>query len=122
MMKSNPGLTGLKTSRFARLMACFLVLAALPFAGQAGELTLNARVLGLTDGFLNYCAGVDSTAAAQLHEKLKLILRGASADEVAKIRGSAEYRTNYDSVTNFVGKVAQQNSKRVCSEAITNIK
>jgi hypothetical protein len=122
MVKSNAGLMGLETLRFARPMACFLVLVALPFAGQAGELALNARVLGLTDGFLKYCAEVDSTAAAQLHEKLKVILRGASADEVAKIRDSAEYRTNYDSVTNFVGKVAQQNSKRVCSEAITNIK
>jgi hypothetical protein len=71
---------------------------------------------------LKYCARVDAPDAARLQEKVKRLVHGASDAEVARIRSTAEYRTAYDAVTDFVSKVDEHNARQACSGSVASRK
>ena len=55
----------------------------------------NARVLGVNEGTLSYCGARDPAAAARLRQKIERLVQGASAQQLAEVRNSDEYRKAY---------------------------
>jgi hypothetical protein len=106
---------GKTQTRLLALLACGWLITA-PSA-RADEHAVNAQALGVTESVLQYCGALDPAAAARLREKIKQIIGGASNQQLAKVRGSDEYRRAYDSVVDFIGKVDEHNARRVCSES-----
>ena len=86
-----------------------------PIAHADGALP-NARVLGVNEGTLSYCGARDPAAAARLRQKIERLVQGASAQQLAEVRNSDEYRKAYDSVVDFVAKIPPHNAKRFCAE------
>jgi hypothetical protein len=43
-------------------------------------------------------------------------VQGASAQQLAEVRNSDEYRKAYDSVVDFVAKIDEHNVERFCAE------
>ena len=43
-------------------------------------------------------------------------IQGASAQQLAEVRNSDEYRKAYDSVVDFVARIDEHNVKRFCAE------
>jgi len=76
----------------------------------------SARLLGVTESILNYCAPHDPSAAARLRQKIKQLVQGASAQQLAEVRQSDDYRKAYDSVVDFAAKIDEHNVKRFCAE------
>ena len=85
-----------------------------PIAHADGALP-NARVLGVNEGALSYCGPRDPAAAARLRQKIERLVQGASAQQLAEVRNSDEYRKAYDSVVDFVAKIDEHNVKRFCA-------
>ena len=86
-----------------------------PIAYADGALP-SARVLGVNEGALSYCGPRDPAAAARLRQKIERLVQGASAQQLAEVRNSDEYRKAYDSVVDFVAKIDEHNVKRFCAE------
>ena len=76
----------------------------------------NARVLGVNEGALSYCGPRDPAAGARLRQKIEELVQGASAQQLAEVRNSDEYRKAYDSVVDFVAKIDAHNVARFCAE------
>jgi len=87
-----------------------------PIAHGDGALP-NARVLGVSESALSYCGPRDPAAAARLRRKIEQLVQGASAQQLAEVRNSDEYRKAYDSVVDFVAKIDEHNVKTFCAEA-----
>jgi len=75
----------------------------------------NARVLGVNEGALSYCGSRDPAAAARLRQRIEQLVLGASAQQLAEVRNSDEYRKAYDSVADFVAKIDEHNVTRFCA-------
>jgi len=101
--------------RILSLSAAFL----LPQFARADGPAPSGQVLGITEALLGYCSKVDPAAANKYQERISLLVRGADEEKVAEVRKSDEYKQAYDSMTEFVGKVADENAKRTCSEYLT---
>jgi hypothetical protein len=86
-----------------------------PIAHADGALP-NTRVLGVSESLLNYCGSRDPAAAERLRQKIKQLEQGASAQQLAEVRKSDEYRKAYDSMVDFAAKVDEHNLKRFCAE------
>jgi hypothetical protein len=86
----------------------------------ADDAPASARLLGVNEGMLNFCAPRSPTAAAQLRQKIHKLVDGASPSQLAQLRNSHEYREAYDSVSEFVGKVDAHNLARFCAENVTD--
>jgi hypothetical protein len=76
----------------------------------------SARLLGVTESVLNYCAPRDPTAAARLRQKIKQLVEGASEQQLAEVRKSDDYRKAFESVVDFAAKIDEHNVKRFCAE------
>ena len=88
-------------------------------AGSASSSTLpDARVLGITESALKYCTGLDPSAGVKLELQKRKLVRGASQQDLDKIRGSNEYRQAYAAESDFVAKVDEHNAKRICLQAL----
>jgi hypothetical protein len=95
----------------------WLVLAgwALGPIAHAGGALPDARVLGVSESVLNYCGPRDPTAAHRLRQKIEQLVQGASAQQLAEVRSSDEYRKAYDSVVEFAAKIDEHNVKTFCT-------
>jgi len=76
----------------------------------------SARLLGMNESMLNFCAPLDPTAAARLRQKIGKLVEGASASQLAEVRNSDEYREAYDAVSEFAGKIDSHNVAKFCAE------
>jgi hypothetical protein len=108
------------------LLAAVLVSSLFAVAASAGEpavkTTINAQLLGITESVLQYCSKTDAANAVKLQARVEQLVQGASEEAVARIRKTREYRTAYDSATDFVSKVADQNASKVCTDALAESK
>jgi len=77
----------------------------------------SARVLGVDEGILNFCAPKDPTAAQRLRQKIGELLQGTSPEQVSELRNSEDYRRAYDAVSEFAGKIDAHNVAHFCSES-----
>jgi hypothetical protein len=78
----------------------------------------SAQTLGMMEGIVNRCAQVDPKAATRYKEQLKFLTQGASEKTVDEIRKSDEYKQAYDSATDMIGKVPEQEAIRACTAAL----
>ena len=88
----------------------------------AAKPAVNPQVLGITESVLRYCAATDAADAAKLQEKVDQLVQGVPEEVVARIRKTQEYRTAYDSASDFVSKVADQNASKVCADTVAESK
>lgn len=84
---------------------------------HADEAALNAQQLGLMDRALKFCGLVDPVLSKKLEAKVAELLKGASADTVAKARNSADYKNAYAMMDGFIAQVDEHNAKKLCAES-----
>ncbi|HEX4152447.1 MAG TPA: hypothetical protein VHY75_09615 [Steroidobacteraceae bacterium] len=94
-----------------------LVLGLSAVVAHAAGSPLNAQQLGIFDRVLKFCGPVDPALSKKLEAKIAELIKGHSADEVAKARGSEKYKEGYQSMDSFVSQVDDRNAKTLCSES-----
>lgn len=109
---------------FAAPVAAMLaaLIPAGPRAHAADDAPLSAHTLGVAEGMLPYCERLDPVTAARLRGRIKQRVAGQSQQTIAKIRSADEYRSAYQSVTDFVAKVDDHNAHRACAHAVLAVK
>ena len=88
----------------------------------AGGVPPIARLLGVDEGMLNFCASQDPAAGERLRHKISQLLEGTSPEQLTELRNSDEYRKAYESVSEFAGKIDAHNVARFCAENATERK
>ena|SRR5579862_4792507 len=102
-------------SRALRVLGTSGILLLAQPAG-ATEPVPSGQALGTAEALLSYCSKVDSAAAAQYQERLKMLVQDAGAQAIAEIRKSREYRQAYDEMTARVAQAADQDhARRACA-------
>jgi hypothetical protein len=98
--------------------------AGLVFAGSAlaDGSAPDPGALGTIEALVGYCSKAAPAQAEKYQEQVKQLLKGQSEQEIAGIRGSAEYRKAYDTMAEFVDKVDQRNAKVACSGSVAQSK
>ena len=89
-----------------------MLLLVLP-AG-ATEPVPSGQALGTAEALLSFCSKVDSAAAGQYQERLKMVVQDAGEQALAEIRKSNQYQQAYDAMTARVGQADQDNARRAC--------
>jgi hypothetical protein len=87
-------------------------------AAVANEPAPDARALGITEAIVSYCSKVDPASAAHYKERIRLVADNASEEKLARLRQSEEYQRAHASVDEFVAKVDEHNSRKVCAESL----
>lgn len=95
-------------------VSALLMLASLATA----KLAVPNGVLGQTEGALDFCAQADPQSAEKYQEKKKVLVQGASEEELAEARGSEEYKEAYQSATDEMSKEPKAEVKKTCSAAL----
>jgi len=110
-MKNVPG--GHRLS--AMLVGCWMI----GWSGASGAAEPpNAQLLGITESIVGYCARVDAPAAAKIQERVRVITQGVSAEALAKIRETDEYRQGFESVNEMVRQASPPNEAQPCADAL----
>jgi len=103
--------------RILVLYACGCLAApALSFAEDPAP---DPRALGTAEAIVSYCATVDPSAAAKYQQQVKLVVKNASEEVLAKVRQSSAYQQARDAVDQSVGKLDEQDAKRACSASLS---
>jgi len=106
---------GLFKMRILVLCGC-LAAPALSFAEDPAP---DPRALGTAEAIVSYCAKIDPSAAAKYQQHVKLIVKNASEEVLAKVRQSSEYQQARDTVDESVGKLDEREAKRACSASLS---
>ena len=103
--------------RILVLYACGCLAApALSFAEDPAP---DPRALGTAEAIVSYCAKIDPAAAAKYQQHVKLVVKNASEEVLAKVRQSSAYQQARDAVDQSVGKLDEQDAKRACSASLS---
>jgi hypothetical protein len=86
-----------------------LALAKMPLPNEA---------FGRIEGALDFCAQADTGNAAKYQQQKKVLVQGATDDEVAEARASKEYKENYDAATEEMGKQPKERAKKTCAAVL----
>jgi hypothetical protein len=112
-----------RSTVFAVLLQCAFLLPAIAGADSAKPADTpapSAHALGVADGLLKYCEKADAPAALAIQKGIKGLVGNSSAVNVARIRASDEYRSAYNSITDFLARVDDHNAHVVCSRPLTS--
>ena len=88
----------------------------------AGGVPADARLLGVNEAMLNFCASQEPAVRERLRQKVSKLLEGTSAEQLTELRNSHEYRKAYESLSEFAGKIDAHNVARFCAENATERK
>lgn len=102
--------------RMFRIVCLSAVLAVSPLA--LAKLALPNDAFGRIEGALDYCSKADPQSAPKYQEKKKVLVQGASDQEVAEARASEEYKGGYDSATDEMDKQPKDQVKKTCTAAL----
>ena len=86
-----------------------LVLAELPLPNDA---------FGKVEGTLDFCAQIDSGAAAKYQQQKQLLVRDVPEKEVAAARETTEYKEAYAWISDELGKLPKDKAVRACSASL----
>ena len=107
------------------LLLAYLILAA----GAVPSHTLaddaqgsQARSLAIVERLLQYCADSDAVAATKLRDKVNELTKPLSEQQVLDLRQTTEYQSAYVSMDGFINKVDEHNTKRLCTESVSEKK
>lgn len=90
---------------------------ALPLIAHA-KLALPNETFGRIEGALDFCSQLDSQSAAKYQEQKKVLVQGASEEEVAQARASQEYKEGYAAATEEMGKQPKAEVAKTCAAAL----
>jgi hypothetical protein len=99
-----------------RIVCLSAVLALAPLA--LAKLALPNDAFGRIEGSLDFCAQVDPDSAAKYQEHKKILVQGASDQEVAEARASKEYKDGYAAADDELGKQPKDRVKKTCAAAL----
>lgn len=95
-------------------MGAMLALPTLVWA----KMPLPNDVFGRIEGSLDFCAQADSDNAAKYQEQKKVLVQGATEDEVAEARASQEYKDGYAQASEELGKQPKDKAVKTCAAAL----
>jgi hypothetical protein len=103
----------MKIHRILCLSAAFVIpqlaLAKLPLPNDA---------FGKVEGTLDFCAQIDSKAAAKYQEQKKLLVRDVPPEEVAAARETTEYKDAYTEISDELGKLPKDKAAKTCAASL----
>jgi hypothetical protein len=102
-------------------MLCLGAALAMP-ASALAKLSIPNDAFGRIEGALDFCAQVDSENAAKYQEQKKVLVQGASDQEVAEARASQEYKEGYDSATDEMNKQPKDQAVKTCAAGLATKK
>jgi hypothetical protein len=106
-----------KGCRIYAVLGSCLAATCLPWPAAHADAPLpGARALGVSESILSYCAPREPAAAERLRQKINELVQGASAQQLAEVRNSVDYRKAYDSVVEFAAKIDEHNVSKFCAE------
>jgi hypothetical protein len=79
---------------------------------------LPNAAFGRIEGALDFCAQADTGNAAKYQEQKKVLVQGATDEEVAEARASQEYKDGYQASTDELGKQPKDQAKKTCAAAL----
>jgi hypothetical protein len=100
------------------LVLCACGCLAAPALSFAEEPAPDPRALGTAEAIVSFCAKIDPAAAAKYQQQVKLVVKNASDEVLAKVRQSSAYQQAHDMVGESVGKLDEQDAKRACSASL----
>src|SRR5271169_959671 len=86
------------------------------------ELPLPNDAFGKIEGTLDFCAQIDSGAAAKYQEQKQLLVRDVPEKEVAAARETTEYKEAYAWISDELGKLPKDKSVKACAAAVEGAK
>jgi len=89
-------------------------LSSLAFA----KLPLPNDALGKIEAALDHCARVNPKDAPAYQDKKKILIQGASGEEVAKARSSKEYQDAHEQVAAELGQEPVEQTAKTCAAAL----
>jgi hypothetical protein len=92
------------------------VLALSPLA--LAKLSFPNDAFGRIEGALDFCSKADPQSSAKYQERKKVLVRGASDQEIAEARASEAYRGGYDAATDEMDKQPKDQVKKTCTAAL----
>ena len=101
------------------LVLCACGCLAAPALSYAEDPAPDPRALGTAEAIVSYCAKVDPSAAAKYQQQVKLVVKNASEEVLAKVRQSSAYQQARDKVNESVGKLDESDAKRACSASLS---
>ena len=107
------------------LLLAYVILAAgvFPSATLADDAQgPQARSLAIVERLLQYCADSDAAAAAKLRDKVNELTKALSEQQIVDLRQTQEYQSAYVSMDGFINKVDEHNTKRLCTESVSEKK
>ena len=107
----------MKIYRILRLGAA-LVVPQLVVA----ELPLPNDAFGKVEGTLDFCAQIDSGAAAKYQEQKQLLVRDVPEKEVAAARETTEYQDAYAWTGDELGKLPKDKAVKACTASLESAK
>jgi hypothetical protein len=90
---------------------CWCAAIALPPLALA-EPSFTAQSVGTSQAAVDFCARIDSATAAKL---MALMEQSASGDELAKARGTDEYKEAYTRTSATLGGLPESEGADACS-------
>ena len=82
--------------------------------GKTAPAPLNARALGRLEGMLNFCSKVNPESADKYKEMTKLLTKGQTAEAVAEMRNSQEYKDSVDEINKNLGALSNKDALATC--------
>lgn len=96
------------------VILCVGALAVAPLA--LAKLSMPPEALGQVEGTLKFCSDLNPKGEATYKEWGKMLVKGATQEELKDVRESAEYKEAYDAVTEELGKVPKDKALKDCTD------
>ena len=104
--------------KISRIVFGIIVVAVSQLA-LAGEPAPDAKALATIEALVDHCAKANPASASNYQKRVQLVAQGASEETLAKVRKTDEYRQAHDSAVESLAKTNEQDTKKMCSQALT---
>jgi hypothetical protein len=82
--------------------------------GKTAPAPLNARALGRLEGVLNFCSKVNPESADKYGDMSKELTKGQTAEVVAEMRNTQEYKDSVDEMTKNLSALSNKEALATC--------
>jgi len=103
----------MKKISFVSGIGAFLFLSLLAPA-QTATTHLSAPALGTFEGMLSFCGKVNPQSADKYNELVKNLTKDQTADALAEMRNSQEYKDSLDQISAQLGELSNKDALETC--------
>lgn len=98
------------------LVSCVVALLFLSLLApaQTAPAPISAPALGVLEGMLNFCGKVNPKSADKYNEMLKPLTKDQSADTLAELRNSQEYKDSLDQISKQLEALSTKDALATC--------